>query len=46
MPRHDPPPDPRPEIAGVVALLREDRESLMARIAGLSADMDLSLIHI
>ena len=40
MPRHDPSPDPRPEIAGVVALLREDRESLVARIAELSADMD------
>ena len=40
MPRRDPSPDPRPEIAGVVALLREDRESLMARIAELSADMD------
>ena len=40
MPRQDPSPDPRPEVAGVVALLREDRESLVARIAEVSADMD------
>ena len=38
MPRQDPSPDPQPEVAGVVALLREDREALLAPIAEAPAD--------